>query len=135
MTKPAPYLWQPGQSGNPGGKPKLPAELRAIASLTNQEINKYVAKYARMTKDQIDAATLNPNTSVVELAIASIFMNAIRHGDANRLSFLLDRAIGKVPVITETSEEKAARQAIQELSDQELTQLIKQKIPEIEKAE
>jgi len=88
-----------------------------------------------MTKDQIDAASLDPATSVVELAIASIFMNAIKFGDCARLSFLLDRAVGKVPTMVQTPADIAARQEISSLSDEELVRLVQEKIPQLAKAE
>lgn len=123
--------WKPGQSGNPSGGPRLPAELLAIRALTRAEACRYIAKYARMTKEELELAATNPKTTAIELSIASIFMKCIQHGDSTRLQFLLDQSIGKIPVATETDEEKLARQDLQNLSDQELIKLVKDKIPEL----
>ena len=38
--------FKPGQSGNPGGLPKLPESLRGIAVLLPREIHRLIAKYA-----------------------------------------------------------------------------------------
>ncbi len=70
---------------------------------------------------------------MLEVAIASVFAQAAKNGDYTRLSVLLDRAIGKVPVIEPTDEEAAALKDIRDLSDQELLRLVKEKIPELEK--
>lgn len=134
MYKDNPHRWKPGQSGNPGGKPKLPAELRVINALTPMEVARYIAKYARLKKEDIEIAAKNPDTPVIELAIASVFSHAISFGDYGRLNFLLDRAIGKVPVVTETPAEAATRQELQGLSDQELVAMIKEKLPELKEA-
>lgn len=123
--------WKPGQSGNPSGRPKIPEALRGIHSLTQPEVCKIISKYARMEKAELIGASENPKTSALELCIASIFVACIKTGDYTKLSFLLDRAIGKVPVIEETDEDKAARQEIQSLSNDELIRLVTEKLPEL----
>lgn len=124
--------WKPGQSGNPHGAPKLPEHLRGIKSLSQLEACKIISKYGRMSKEELMVAMENPKVPVVELAVASVFVSAIKYGDCSRLAFLLDRAIGKAPIITETEEEIAARQEIHNLSNQELFRLMKEKLPELE---
>jgi hypothetical protein len=84
-----------------------------------------------MTKDELEVAKESPSTSVIELTIAAIFAKSIETGDYTRLSFLLDRAIGKVPVLQETDDETAARDEIRSLSDQELIRLVSEKIPQL----
>lgn len=126
-----PYHFKPGVSGNPSGRPILPDELRAIRSLNQVEACKLISKYARMTKDELLKAVDDESTPVIELSIASIFSKCVENGDYTRLSFLLDRAIGKVPSIAESDEETLARAEIQSLSDQELLRLITEKLPEL----
>ncbi len=125
--------WKKGQSGNPTGMPRIPDYLRGIASLTQLEVVKVISKYARMTRAELQIAATDANTPMLEVAIASVFAQAAKNGDYTRLSFLLDRAIGKVPVIEPTDEEAAALKDIRDLSDQELLRLVKEKIPELEK--
>ncbi len=123
--------WQPGQSGNPSGRPRLPDELRAIRALTSLEVCKLVSKYARMSFSELEALLESKSIPVIELTIASIFAKAFESGDFTRLSFLLDRAIGKVAVMEESDEDKAARKEIEDLSDGELLRLVVAKIPEL----
>lgn len=88
-----------GQSGNPGGRKRLPEDLRAFEPLTREECNRLIAKYARMTKAGLTAAIQSVEIPMLELTIASILAQAAKGGDYSRLSFLLDRAIGRpVPV-------------------------------------
>jgi len=120
------YAYKPGQSGNITGRPKLPEHLRGIASLTQDEVTKLVSKYARMTREELQAAVASTTTPMVEIAIAAIFAQAAKHGDFARLAFLLDRAIGKVKVVEESD------QALQDLaakSTQELLELVAAKMP------
>lgn len=121
--------WKPGQSGNPAGKVKLPEELRAIHALSQIEVCKLVSKYARMTLVQLAAASIDENTSVIELTIAAIFSKSIQQGDFTRLAFLLDRSIGRVPTTLELSDDLSQ---LQELTTKEILRLIQEKTKAID---
>lgn len=126
--------WRPGQSGNPSGRPRAPDHLRHISSLTQIEVNKLVSKYARMTRDELQQAVSDSKTPMLEVTIASIFAQSAKHGDYTRLSFLLDRAIGKVQVAVDDDENAEARRQLASMSTQELIELARKKIPELGKA-
>ena len=49
-----------------------------------------------MTKAEAKAIVLNPDTPLIEVLIASIVNKAVHQGDERRLTFILDRLIGKV---------------------------------------
>jgi hypothetical protein len=123
--------WQKGQSGNPNKiYSRLPAELLAIKSLSGKEVLKLVSKYARMTFSQLLAALGDKHTPVLELAIAEVFKMSLEKGDYTRLSFLLDRAIGKVKEIEpEDDEEVDAIEEVKNLSMAELLTLVKTNLP------
>ncbi len=93
--------FQKGVSGNPSGRPKLPDDLREIDEITNQEVKRIVAKFSRMTKSEIEIAIRDPEIPMMHLTVASIFIQSAKHGDYGRLSFLLDRSLGKVPLAPE----------------------------------
>lgn len=93
-------VFKPGESGNPAGRPPLPAELKAIKDLSPQMVRKVIAKLAQMDRETMfewlkkPLALGGPNN--MELMIASIVSAAITDADHNKLQFLLDRSIGKV---------------------------------------
>lgn len=122
--------WPKGVSGNPKGTSKIPEDLRGIKSLTQLEVCKLISKYARSTKLELDDRKLDPTTPALELAIASIFLEAAKRGDFMRLGFLLDRAIGKVPISIDDDEAKDEREELQKLSMKELLTLVKTNLPE-----
>lgn len=127
--------WKKGQSGNPSGKTRLPPELRAIRALTQEEACRLISKYARMGAAEVEAILEARTAPMLDLAIAKIFDESVKKGDWQRLSFLLDRAIGRIKITEATDEESEAIREIQDLSDQELIRLVKEKMPEMEKAE
>lgn len=125
--------WKKGQSGNPGGRPKLPPELRAIKALSVEEINRLVSKYARMAPQDVSALVDAGAIPMLELCIARIFQESAAKGDNMRLSFLLDRAVGKVKEVVQDEDDESWRE-IQELTDQELVKLVKERLPALENA-
>jgi hypothetical protein len=125
-------LWKPGQSGNPGGRPRIPDELRGIQSLSQLEVCKLVSKYARMTKEELQASVQDSKTPVLEMAIASIFAQSIKQGDYTRLAFLLDRAIGKVREVPEDedADSAAARGDLKVITTEELLRFVQATSPQ-----
>lgn len=123
--------WQKGQSGNPNKiYSRLPPELLAIKSFTNKEAIKVISKYARMTYSELLASLGDKKTPCIELAIAEVFKMSIEKGDHIRLSFLLDRSIGKVKEIEpEDDEEIDAVEEVKQLSMAELLTLVKTNLP------
>ena len=77
-----------GQSGNPGGKPK--------GTLTKADVEKLFQKFAGKTKDELQLMVQDPKSTMLEIMVASVMVKAAKDGDAARLQFLLDRAVGKV---------------------------------------
>lgn len=121
--------WPKGVSGNPSGKWSLPEDLKGIRNLSQLETTKIISKYARMLLVELNERLKDPKTPVLELAIASIFSKSIAQGDFMRLSFLLDRAIGKVPVTVESDEDVSERDTLAKLSMNELLTLVKENLP------
>lgn len=85
-----------GQSGNPKGKRKLPLDLRKVAELTADELQRTISKHFRMDKFQIAGVLQNPDSPALDLIIASTIAKAIKHGNINKAESLFLRCIGKV---------------------------------------
>lgn len=118
-----------GQSGNTAHN-RLSEDLRSIKSLTPLEVLRTISKWARMTKLELEAEYANPKTSILERAIARIFQESIKQGDYAKLSFLLDRAIGRAPVVVDDEETVDARQDLAKLSMGELLTFVRENLPE-----
>lgn len=125
-------MYPPGVSGRTGRK--LPDDLLAIKSLTQLESAKLISKYARMDFETLVSLVKTKKLPVIEMAIASIFCESISKGDFMRLSFLLDRCIGKVTTIIEDDEDKEEREQLQKLSLNELLTLVKENLPDTSEA-
>ena len=121
--------WRPGQSGY-AGHAKIPAELRAIKSLTQLEVTKLISKYARMSSLELSVALERKDLPILELAFISIFQKSVEDGDFTRIAFLLDRCIGKVKEVVEDEEERAEREELSKIPLQDLLKLVQSNLPE-----
>lgn len=118
--------FKPGQSGNPLGRPKLPESLSFIREMTVDEIKRTLAKYMRMTRAELQVAIQDAATPAFDLMVASGIAQGIKTGDYSKISFLLDRTIGKPGPAGEYEEDELSK-----LSTAELVQLVKEKLPEV----
>lgn len=89
--------FQPGQSGNPGGQPKVSEELRKHLKLTSLEILHIIAKYARMRVCDAEQAVLDKTLPVLDHVLLKNLL------DYNKFFIIIERAIGKVPERVEVS--------------------------------
>lgn len=85
--------WKPGQSGNPSGRPK--------GKLTRDEVEAIMARFTRLSREELQIVVQNPKSTMLEIMVASVMAKAAKDGDCARLNFLLDRSIGKVKDIQE----------------------------------
>jgi hypothetical protein len=73
-----------------------PPDLKEATRLTKTQLEGLLNKHIWLTKIQADKLVLDPDTPMIELLIASIINKAVILGDEKRLTFVLDRIIGKV---------------------------------------
>lgn len=90
-------MFTKGKSGNPGGRPKLPADVRKIMAEDAAEVQRTLSKTMRLTKQGLKDKIADPNATALELALATTASKAITQGDHQRLRFLVERMGGKVP--------------------------------------
>lgn len=82
-----------GQSGNPGGRPKLPKHLRKVKDWVPLEMRRTIIMYLRMSKAKLEALLKESHKlPMFEALIASIIANAYKTGDLAKFEFLLNRS-------------------------------------------
>ncbi len=111
---PKQFCFKPGQTGNPGGRPK--------SFLTRARVKKLIDEYLALSKIELEALKAKETTSVLELMIASTILACIKAGDYSRLEALLSRAVGRVQEIEEDVDSSSE---ISKLSMHELLTLVK----------
>lgn len=126
--------WVPGRSGNPGGKPMLTPELKAITSLTRREVCKIISKYARMTSKEFEEAKKDPLLPKIHACVMSLLDDCHVNQNYTPMAFLLDRAVGKATDDEVDQEEAAEAKQLEEMSETDLIALAKKKIAEFEAA-
>ena len=85
-----------GQSGNPGGKPKIAKELASITTYTDGELRKVISKYLRMIKAALIEAGNSEVLPMIEIIIARTLVQAGNKGDFTRILPLIERVAGRV---------------------------------------
>lgn len=84
-----------GQSGNPGGMPK--------GIVSHAQVKAIVGRFWALNRTELQAIVDNPKSSMGEIAVAAVLVKAANDGDYSRLSFLLDRMVGKVTDVVEST--------------------------------
>jgi hypothetical protein len=97
MSEDKPWLFQPGQSGNPSGKPKLTDEERMMRA------NFKSALIAMGTKTiaEIESIARDPNSPLPYVIQAKAISFFLKSGNPVYYKEFLDRTIGKVKEETE----------------------------------
>lgn len=88
--------WKPGETGNPGGRPKLPEDIKAAKKLNKIELERLLNLYLTLSSEEISERMTDRTTPALEKMVGSIIQKAVDQGDQQRLTFLLDRLVGKV---------------------------------------
>lgn len=86
-----------GQVLNPGGRPKIPDDLKKIRKKYSKEvIQGMIAKCLDISVNKLEEILKNKDNKTVDHLIGRVVYMAVVKGDHTRLNFLLDRLIGKV---------------------------------------
>ena len=92
---------QPGQVLNPSGRPKIPDDLKELRVMDKEKLERILHRVFWLDAHGLTKIIKDPSTPAIELAICTILVATIKKADYKRLSFLLDRTIGRVPIKAE----------------------------------
>lgn len=81
--------FKPGQSGNPNGRPKTPADIVASRKFSREEFERALHKYGWKSLTEIKADAEKPDAPAIVVWIAKIITEGIKKGDERRLAFVL----------------------------------------------
>lgn len=120
--------FKPGHPGGPG-RPPLPVEVREAKKMSKAEVDAKLCAFLGYTKGELEAIMKSPNSTMLELTVGSILLHAVKHGDASRLNFILDRVYGKVKDRSEVelSARGEHRELIESVPRETLIALVKAK--------
>lgn len=77
--------------------------------LTPSEMKQVVSKIFKMTRTDLTDLLDDPKTTMLDLVIGKIIERAAKHGDAHRMEFLCNRALGRVRDLVEEQEDDGTR--------------------------
>ena len=86
------------KGGKAGARNK---DVERARRLNQHEVDLSLSKMLYMSQVELRNLINDPQTTALQLLVARILEKGIETGDHTRMSFLLDRTIGKVPVIQE----------------------------------
>ena len=85
-----------GVSGNPGGRPKVPEELKVARALTAEQFTELADLILKENLPELSKIAASSTESVLKAYVAKILVNGLRKGDYTALEWVLNRVIGKV---------------------------------------
>lgn len=91
-----PHQFKPGQSGNPGGRPPLPEEIKKARKLNQIRVSEVVIEFLNMPMRDVKQIMDDPNTPALESMVARIIFEAQKHGDQSRANFVIEHGVGKL---------------------------------------
>ncbi len=115
-----PFEFQPGQSGNPSGRPPITEEERAM----RENFKSAFAMLGNKTIAEIQAIAKDPNQPAPFVFAAKALDHAFKKGNPSMFNFIAERTLGKVSQPVEHSGSLELR-PYKEMSDDELEQRIK----------
>lgn len=120
MEADKPWLFKPGQSGNPGGRPAISQEERSM----RENFQKAFAMLGNKTIGEIEEIAKDPNQPAPYAIAAKALSWAFKKGNPAMYREIFDRTIGKVTQQIDLSGSLDIR-PYKEMSDEELERRIK----------
>lgn len=115
----------PGVSGNPNGRPPVPADIRAARDLNRVEFDALTNTLLRLNTNELDELLDDKTTPALTIMIARIVRSAMWSSDPKRLIFLMNRMIGRPQLEQDPKDILVTRKGPEDLSDEELDKQLK----------
>lgn len=106
--------FQKGVSGNPGGKPKLPDDIKAARKLSREDFIRILEKYRNMPIGEIKTIAEDQATPLMDRLVIAWLKEGLS-GNVQAIDKLLDRWIGKVEAFPDNDEDSVKRLSMDEL--------------------
>lgn len=94
-----------GKSGNPSGRPPLPAELKALRSVTNESIKDIMDLVLDRNIEEVKKIAESKKEPTLKVWLAKGVVVAAATGNMGALDPILNRILGKVPDAIKTTGE------------------------------
>ncbi len=107
-----------GKSGNPGGRAKLPSDIREADELNNIEFKRILNRLIHSPMQNVKDMIKDLSHPALDLVVAKIINEAFTYGDQRRLEYIVDRLIGPIPtLIQEVKESKPTQPMVKSFED------------------
>lgn len=121
--------FKPGQSGNPGGRPKIPEELRFVEKLNPETLARLISKLLKIDDTGWDSFCVDPKRTRLERMLITTINKGMSEGDPRHLEWLMSRTIGKIKEIEDDGDGVlgAFAEAVKELSKEQLAAFLRER--------
>jgi hypothetical protein len=92
-----------GETGNPHGRPPISPVQRALKNLTIDTYREVIELVLKGNLKELKAMIEDPNTSAVQVGVATAFMTAIKKGDYSVMERIAERIVGKIPDVVQVN--------------------------------
>jgi hypothetical protein len=112
--------WKPGESGNPNGRPKLPAEVKEARRLNQLELERVMNKYVHMSMSRLKLKKEDPRTKAVDRMVIGLILKGTK-GNVPAGNLIFERLAGKMTTKVEVSrpDQKPVQQQLAGMTDAE----------------
>lgn len=128
-----PFMWKPGQSGNPAGRPRSTVEMKQRAAASTDDVMEILELRKRASLARLRSAVAvleDPRSTLEQRAEADRLLSAADFDVADRL---LDRGHGKPQQKVEIDTTSILDEMSEEEQDAYLIELTQKRIAQIEK--
>lgn len=115
-----PWLWKPGVSQNPGGRPALPEDIRLAQREKTQEYWRKFIYWSDAPRSNIEECTGAPwPITGMDHMICAVLKRSFA-GNVNAMAAILDRLVGKPKQTVEVSGPEGGPLALENVTESEI---------------